>query len=88
MTYGAHPGRCRARALDLVRRIDFQRLLIGINARGDLSRVVTANLPAEVEVGASVDVGVFGAWVGAEVASEPRYDPSGERIKGKAATPA
>jgi hypothetical protein len=34
--------------LDLVRRIDFQRLLIGINARGDRSRVVSANLPAEV----------------------------------------
>ena len=34
-----------------MRRIDFQRLLIGSNARGDRNRVVTANLPAEVGVG-------------------------------------
>ena len=47
----AHLGRYRASALGSGARIDFQRLLIGINARGDLSRVVTANLPAEVGVG-------------------------------------
>jgi glycine cleavage system aminomethyltransferase T/glycine/D-amino acid oxidase-like deaminating enzyme len=47
--------------------------------------IAYAYLPAEVDVGARVEVGVFGAWVGAEVAVEPRYDPSGERIKGGAA---
>jgi glycine cleavage system aminomethyltransferase T len=49
--------------------------------------IAYAYLPAEFDVGARVEVGVFGAWVGAEVASEPRYDPSGERIKLGAAAP-
>jgi hypothetical protein len=48
MTYGAHLVATEPAPLDLVRRTDFQRLLIGSNARGDLSRLVTANLPAEV----------------------------------------
>lgn len=43
--------------------------------------IAYAYLPAAVEVGARVEVGVFGRWVGAEVAREPRYDPDGERIK-------
>jgi glycine cleavage system aminomethyltransferase T len=47
--------------------------------------IAYAYLPAEVEVGARVEVGVFGDWVGAEAAREPRYDPSGERIKHGAA---
>ena len=34
-----------------------------------------------VEVGARVEVGVFGAWVGAEVANEPLYDPKMERVR-------
>ena len=43
--------------------------------------IAYAYLPAAVGVGARVEVGVFGRWVGAEVASEPRYDPEGARIK-------
>ena len=40
-----------------------------------------AYLPASVDVGERVEIGVFGAWVGAEVAREPRYDPESARIK-------
>jgi 4-methylaminobutanoate oxidase (formaldehyde-forming) len=43
--------------------------------------IAYAYLPASVEVGARVEVGVFGRWVGAAVAREPRYDPDGTRIK-------
>ncbi|HTE64891.1 MAG TPA: FAD-dependent oxidoreductase [Candidatus Binatia bacterium] len=39
-------------------------------------------LPPELaEVGQHVDVEVFGDWVPAEVAAEPLYDPSGDRIR-------
>jgi 4-methylaminobutanoate oxidase (formaldehyde-forming) len=43
--------------------------------------IAYAYLPAAVEAGARVEVGVFGRWVGAAVASEPRYDPEGARIR-------
>ena len=33
------------------------------------------------EVGTRVEVEVFGEWIGAQVASEPLWDPSGARIR-------
>jgi glycine cleavage system T protein len=38
-------------------------------------------LPVEADVGARVDVEVFGEWVGAEVVAESPWDPRGERIR-------
>jgi 4-methylaminobutanoate oxidase (formaldehyde-forming) len=46
--------------------------------------IAYAYLPAGTAVGDRVEVGVFGEWVGAEVAREPLYDPAGDRIKGLA----
>jgi glycine cleavage system aminomethyltransferase T/glycine/D-amino acid oxidase-like deaminating enzyme len=43
--------------------------------------IAYAYLPAGVEPGARVEVGVFGRWVGAVVASEPRYDPENTRVR-------
>jgi glycine cleavage system T protein len=36
---------------------------------------------ADAEVGTRVEVEIFGAWVGGEVASEPLYDPAGSRLR-------
>jgi glycine cleavage system aminomethyltransferase T/glycine/D-amino acid oxidase-like deaminating enzyme len=44
--------------------------------------IAYAYLPAEVGVGTEVEVDIFGAWVGGEVAREPLFDPSGERVRG------
>ena len=44
--------------------------------------IAYAYLPAEVEVGAAVEVDIFGRWVAGEVAREPLYDPDGSRIRG------
>ena len=43
--------------------------------------IAYAYLPAGVEVGASVEVDLFGEWVAGEVAREPLFDPSGERVR-------
>jgi glycine cleavage system aminomethyltransferase T len=43
--------------------------------------IVYAYLPAEVEVGAGVEVDIFGEWVRGEVAREPLFDPKGERVR-------
>ncbi|MDN3351645.1 FAD-dependent oxidoreductase [Actinomadura sp. DC4] len=44
--------------------------------------IAYAYLPvAAGEIGAEVEVGVFGTWVTAEVAREPLYDPRGERVR-------
>ncbi|HWX97286.1 MAG TPA: FAD-dependent oxidoreductase [Solirubrobacteraceae bacterium] len=40
-----------------------------------------AYLPAEVPVGAAVEVDIFGRWVAGEVAREPLLDPKGERVR-------
>jgi 4-methylaminobutanoate oxidase (formaldehyde-forming) len=37
--------------------------------------------PALAEVGQHVEVEVSGDWVPAEIAAEPLYDPSGDRIR-------
>jgi glycine cleavage system aminomethyltransferase T/glycine/D-amino acid oxidase-like deaminating enzyme len=44
--------------------------------------IAYAYLPAEIEVGAEVEVDIFGRWVAGEVAREPLFDPGGERIRG------
>ncbi len=43
--------------------------------------IAYAYLPAETGIGDRVEIGVFGAWIGAEVAREPLYDPGNERVK-------
>jgi glycine cleavage system aminomethyltransferase T len=39
-------------------------------------------LPAAVDVGATVEVDIFGQWVPGAVAAEPLFDPRGERVRG------
>jgi len=44
--------------------------------------IAYAYLPAdEATVGRPVEVEIFGEWVGGRVASEPLWDPSGERVR-------
>jgi len=43
--------------------------------------IAYAYLPPACTPGTAVDVQVFGRWVPAAVASEPLYDPTGERIR-------
>jgi 4-methylaminobutanoate oxidase (formaldehyde-forming) len=44
--------------------------------------IAYAYLPKELAAtGPTLDVEVFGEWIGAEVADEPLYDPKGERIR-------
>jgi 4-methylaminobutanoate oxidase (formaldehyde-forming) len=43
--------------------------------------IAYAYLPAEVEVGARVEVSVFDTWVPARVVAEPLYDPAGARVR-------
>jgi glycine cleavage system aminomethyltransferase T/glycine/D-amino acid oxidase-like deaminating enzyme len=44
--------------------------------------IAYAYLPASVDVGAQVEIDVFGVWVGGEVAADPLFDPAGERVRG------
>jgi len=44
--------------------------------------IAYAYLPAEIQIGADVEVDIFGRWVGAEVAREPLLDPDGDRTRG------
>jgi 4-methylaminobutanoate oxidase (formaldehyde-forming) len=43
--------------------------------------IAFAYIPAQVEVGTRVEVGVFGRWVGADVVKDPIYDPKMERVR-------
>ena len=43
--------------------------------------IAYAYLPAEVEIGAAVEVDIFGEWIAGEVAREPLFDPKGERVR-------
>jgi glycine cleavage system aminomethyltransferase T/glycine/D-amino acid oxidase-like deaminating enzyme len=43
--------------------------------------IAYAYLPPSVAIGSRGDIDVFGEWVGFEVAREPLWDPSGERIR-------
>jgi 4-methylaminobutanoate oxidase (formaldehyde-forming) len=45
------------------------------------SSIAYAYLPAEHDVGAGVEVEIFGTWVEGEIAAEPLFDPAGERIR-------
>jgi glycine cleavage system aminomethyltransferase T/glycine/D-amino acid oxidase-like deaminating enzyme len=44
--------------------------------------VAYAYMPAEIGVGAQIEVDIFGEWVAGEVAREPLFDPQGERVRG------
>ena len=60
--------------------------LVGRVTSGGYGYTVTksiayAYLPAEHDVGTDVAVEIFGEWVAGVVASEPLFDPSGERIR-------
>ena len=44
--------------------------------------IAYAYLPAEIGEGSAVEIDVFGDWEPGEVAAEPVFDPSGERIRG------
>ncbi len=43
--------------------------------------IAYAYLPAAIEIGAPVEVDIFGQWIGGEVAREPLFDPRGERVR-------
>ncbi len=43
--------------------------------------IAYAYLPASVELGAAVQIDIFGEWIAGEVAREPLYDPRGERAR-------
>jgi glycine cleavage system aminomethyltransferase T/glycine/D-amino acid oxidase-like deaminating enzyme len=43
--------------------------------------IAYAYLPAEIELGTTVEVDIFGAWVAGEVTREPLFDPRGERVR-------
>ena len=44
--------------------------------------IAYADLPSVVAApGTKVDVEIFGGWVGGEVATEPLFDPKGERVR-------
>ena len=43
--------------------------------------IAYAYLPAEVDVGAGVEIDIFGRWVAGTVASEPLFDPTGDRLR-------
>ncbi|MGO9900437.1 MAG: GcvT family protein [Solirubrobacteraceae bacterium] len=45
------------------------------------SSIAYAYLPAHVDVGAGVEIEIFGAWVKGEVAHEPLFDPAGTRVR-------
>ncbi len=44
--------------------------------------IAYAYLPAEVAIGAAVEIDIFGQWVPGEVMAEPLFDPRGERVRG------
>jgi 4-methylaminobutanoate oxidase (formaldehyde-forming) len=46
--------------------------------------IAYAYVPADVELGTTVEVDIFGRWVTGELAREPLFDPRGERIRGTA----
>jgi 4-methylaminobutanoate oxidase (formaldehyde-forming) len=50
--------------------------------------IAYAYLPVKVDVGAEVQIDIFGQWVAGEVATEPLFDPRGERVRSGAGAPA
>jgi glycine cleavage system T protein len=43
--------------------------------------IAYAYVPSQHDVGTAVEVEIFGEWVAGEIAAEPLYDPTGERIR-------
>ncbi len=43
--------------------------------------IAYAYLPAGHDLGAAVEIDIFGRWVAGEVAREPLFDPAGERVR-------
>jgi 4-methylaminobutanoate oxidase (formaldehyde-forming) len=43
--------------------------------------IAYAYLPSAVDVGAGLEIDIFGSWVPGEVAAEPLYDPSSDRVR-------
>jgi 4-methylaminobutanoate oxidase (formaldehyde-forming) len=43
--------------------------------------IAYAYLPPHVEIGAAVEIDIFGRWVAGEVSREPLLDPKGERVR-------
>ena len=43
--------------------------------------IAYAYVPAEHDVGAEVEVEIFGEWVAGEITAEPLVDPAGERVR-------
>jgi glycine cleavage system aminomethyltransferase T/glycine/D-amino acid oxidase-like deaminating enzyme len=43
--------------------------------------IAYAYMPAEIEIGAAVEVDIFGRWVAGERAREPLFDAKGERVR-------
>ena len=43
--------------------------------------IAYAYLPPACDVGAAVEVDIFGQWVAGTVAAEPLFDPRGERVR-------
>jgi glycine cleavage system aminomethyltransferase T/glycine/D-amino acid oxidase-like deaminating enzyme len=43
--------------------------------------IAYAYLPPEHDVGTAVEVDIFGRWVAGEVATEPLFDPRGDRVR-------
>jgi glycine cleavage system aminomethyltransferase T len=44
--------------------------------------IAYAYVPAEIDLGAAVEVDIFGQWIAGEVTREPLFDPKGERVRG------
>ena len=53
----------------------------GYGHRVDKS-IAYAYLPSDLDVGTRVEIGIFGQWIGAQVARDPLYDPANERVRG------
>jgi glycine cleavage system aminomethyltransferase T len=43
--------------------------------------IAYAYVPAEHELGTTVEVDIYGQWVSGELAREPLFDPKGERVR-------
>ncbi len=43
--------------------------------------IAYAYVPAEAEIGAAVEIDVFGEWIAGEITREPVFDPNGERVR-------
>jgi glycine cleavage system aminomethyltransferase T/glycine/D-amino acid oxidase-like deaminating enzyme len=46
--------------------------------------IAYAYVPADLAIGAAVEIDIFGRWVAGEIVAEPLFDPKGERARGAA----